>query len=63
MMNKITLIASLEVVAATEAASAKITEKKNRIAAAMPPRIVIAFIISCVVSLSDLNLVLKRKSL
>jgi len=60
-MNRILLVASLEVVAATEAASAKITEKKNKTAAAIPPRIVIAFIIMCGVVQNDLNLILQSK--
>ena len=58
MMNRMPLVARRAVVACTEAASAKITAKKNRIATAMVPRIVIAFIIMCGVVIPDLNLVL-----
>ena len=61
IMNRIPLVASLVVVAATEAASAKITAKKNKTATAMAPNIVIAFIIRFGVALSDLNLVLRKK--
>lgn len=57
IMKSIPLVASLAVVAWTEAASAKMTAKKNKTATAMAPRIVIAFIIMCGVLLSDLNLV------
>ncbi len=57
-MKSIPLVARRAVVACTEAASANITAKKNRIATAMAPRIVIAFIIMCGVVIPDLNLVL-----
>jgi hypothetical protein len=58
-MNRIPLVTNL--LRATsgeyEAASAKITAKKNTTAAAMPPRIGRIHIISCGVVLGDLNLV------
>jgi len=47
MMKSMPLVASLAEVAWTEAASAKITAKKNRSAAAMPPRIGKILITSC----------------
>jgi hypothetical protein len=56
-MNRIPLVARRAEVACTEAASAKITAKKNTIEAAMPPRIGRILINSCCVELEDLNLV------
>jgi hypothetical protein len=57
IMKRMPLVASLAVVACTEAASAKITAKKNTTAAATPPRTGRILIISCFVELGDLNLV------
>jgi len=60
IMKRIPLVSSLLTATSGEyeAASAKITAKKNKIATAMAPRIVIAFIIMCGVVNNDLNLIL-----
>ena len=62
-MKSIPLVASLVVAAWIEAASAKMTAKKNSTVTAMAPRIIIAFIIMCGVVFSDLNLVLMLKKM
>ena len=56
-MNSKPLVISLDAVACTDAAKANTIAKKNKITAAMAPRIVIAFIIRFGVTFADLNLI------
>ncbi len=58
IINSKPLVISRVDVNPTEEASAKITEKKNKMAAAIPPITAIAFIIMFGVVIPDLKLVL-----
>ena len=57
IMNSKPLVMSLDAVACTDAAKANTIAKKNKITAAMAPRIVIVFITRFGVTFADLNLI------